>query len=303
MPAAIGVALCSALLAAAVTWLLRGRRYQREKAALNSGWQRQIDAQRTEQQRSAERNDKLKVKLNEVQAAARMQKQRLQSLDDELRAAKGRRDELQRDIQQIRNNLEDALRQRATEVTANIAAVADPEADAVLAEKDRKIRRLKRELQRWQERVPPLVQRYRERDAAANELAALHAAAVARLAELETHASIDGTRLEPLEEDSIRHLAASNDQYDDTLAVCGSAVRERAADRHGIDDLKRIKGIGPAIEKTLNRLGIYRFDQLAALSPAEVNRVAGELRGFHSRIEREDWVGQAGLLMEAHDNA
>jgi predicted flap endonuclease-1-like 5' DNA nuclease len=134
-------------------------------------------------------------------------------------------------------------------------------------------------------------------------LAALHAAAVARLAELETRASIDGTRLEPLEEDSIRHLAASNDQYDDTLAVRGGDVLERAADRNGIDDLKRIKGIGPAIEKTLNRLGIYRFDQLAALSPAEVNRVAGELRGFHSRIEREDWVGQAGLLIQARDDA
>lgn len=62
------------------------------------------------------------------------------------------------------------------------------------------------------------------------------------------------------------------------------------------DDLQQIKGVGPAIEKTLHNLGIYRFAQIAQMSEYEIDRVARELRGFHSRIYREDWIGQAKLL-------
>ncbi|MGB5872002.1 MAG: hypothetical protein WBH04_17565, partial [Albidovulum sp.] len=36
------------------------------------------------------------------------------------------------------------------------------------------------------------------------------------------------------------------------------------------DDLKKINGVGPAMEKLLNGLGYYHFDQIAAWSPAEV---------------------------------
>jgi predicted flap endonuclease-1-like 5' DNA nuclease len=59
------------------------------------------------------------------------------------------------------------------------------------------------------------------------------------------------------------------------------------------DDLKLIKGIGPAIEKTLNDLGILRFHQIAEMSEYDIDRVAQRLKGFRSRIYREDWIGQA----------
>lgn len=62
------------------------------------------------------------------------------------------------------------------------------------------------------------------------------------------------------------------------------------------DDLQQIKGVGPAIEKTLHRLGIHRFQQIAEMSEYEIDRVARELRGFRSRIYREDWIGQAKML-------
>ncbi len=60
-----------------------------------------------------------------------------------------------------------------------------------------------------------------------------------------------------------------------------------------VDDLKQIKGIGPSIERTLNELGIHRFHQVAELSEYEIDRVAQRLRGFRSRVYREDWIGQA----------
>ena len=63
------------------------------------------------------------------------------------------------------------------------------------------------------------------------------------------------------------------------------------------DNLKRIKGVGPAIEKTLNEMGIFRFHQIAEMSEYDIDRVAHRLKGFRSRIYREDWMGQARELL------
>ncbi|UOA31457.1 50S ribosomal protein L21 [Sulfitobacter sp. DSM 110093] len=63
----------------------------------------------------------------------------------------------------------------------------------------------------------------------------------------------------------------------------------------GADDLKRIGGIGPKLEQTLNELGIYHFDQLAALQGDEIEWVDARLR-FKGRIQRDDWIGQAKAL-------
>jgi NADH-quinone oxidoreductase subunit E len=61
------------------------------------------------------------------------------------------------------------------------------------------------------------------------------------------------------------------------------------------DDLKKISGIGPGIEKTLHELGIYHFRQIAQLTPDHVAWIDQRLR-FRGRIEREDWIGQARRL-------
>jgi predicted flap endonuclease-1-like 5' DNA nuclease len=61
------------------------------------------------------------------------------------------------------------------------------------------------------------------------------------------------------------------------------------------DDLKRISGIGPGIEKTLHELGIFHYRQIAAFTPENVAWIDQRLR-FRGRIEREDWIGQARRL-------
>jgi predicted flap endonuclease-1-like 5' DNA nuclease len=68
------------------------------------------------------------------------------------------------------------------------------------------------------------------------------------------------------------------------------------------DDLQKIKGIGPSIEKTLNDLGVCRFHQIAEMSEYEIDRVAQQLKGFRSRIYREDWIGQARDLQYEKNN-
>ncbi len=61
------------------------------------------------------------------------------------------------------------------------------------------------------------------------------------------------------------------------------------------DNLKEIAGIGPKLEKTLNGLGIWHFDQIAAWSQPEIDWVNAAI-SFKGRIEREKWVSQAADL-------
>lgn len=62
-----------------------------------------------------------------------------------------------------------------------------------------------------------------------------------------------------------------------------------------IDDLKAISGVGPALEKKLNDLGVYRYEQVGSWTKAEIKWVDDRLK-FRGRIERDDWVGQARKL-------
>ena len=71
-----------------------------------------------------------------------------------------------------------------------------------------------------------------------------------------------------------------------------SAPRGEAA-----DDLKKIKGVGPGLEKTLNELGIYHFSQIAAWTASDIEWVDARLK-FKGRITRDDWVSQAKEMAE-----
>ncbi len=69
------------------------------------------------------------------------------------------------------------------------------------------------------------------------------------------------------------------------------------AARDGVaDDLKRIKGVGPKLEKLLNSLGFYHFDQIATWTEAEIAWVDQNLEGFKGRVSRDNWVEQARAL-------
>lgn len=64
------------------------------------------------------------------------------------------------------------------------------------------------------------------------------------------------------------------------------------------DDLTKIEGIGPFIEKKLNEIGIISFRQLAKMDQSEIDRVTAAIQFFPGRIERDNWVGQAGGLVD-----
>jgi predicted flap endonuclease-1-like 5' DNA nuclease len=59
------------------------------------------------------------------------------------------------------------------------------------------------------------------------------------------------------------------------------------------DDLKKIHGIGPVMERVLNRMGMFTFRQIAAWDQHDIEHVASELNTFPDRIHRDKWVDGA----------
>lgn len=60
----------------------------------------------------------------------------------------------------------------------------------------------------------------------------------------------------------------------------------------GADDLKKLSGVGPALEKKLIAGGVTSFAQIAAWTEADIAEFDEKL-SFKGRIEREGWVEQA----------
>lgn len=70
-----------------------------------------------------------------------------------------------------------------------------------------------------------------------------------------------------------------------------------AASEADKDDLKLISGVGPFIEKKLNKLGIYTFNQISQFTGDDVQKVTDAIQFFPGRIQRDDWMSQAKKLM------
>ena len=63
------------------------------------------------------------------------------------------------------------------------------------------------------------------------------------------------------------------------------------------DDLRKIKGLGPKLVALLKEQGITSFAQIAEWSDEDVARIDATLGRFAGRIERDQWVAQAKLLV------
>ncbi|MEP3199656.1 MAG: 50S ribosomal protein L21 [Lentilitoribacter sp.] len=64
------------------------------------------------------------------------------------------------------------------------------------------------------------------------------------------------------------------------------------------DDLKKISGVGPVLEKKLNALGVTTFAQVAAMSRDDIEKLDDAL-SFKGRIDRDNWLEQAAELAKA----
>lgn len=405
----VHIALLTGMLLVGIVagWILRGGRSVAEKMSINAGWQAQIDSQQSEHDRLATQNQSLMEQISQYQNSNKDAKLRATELAESLKEAFARRDALQRQLKDIRGNLEVAIAQR-DKLRSNVSSQsAQADNASLLKEKDKRIAKLTSDLAGWQQRVPPLVERYRLRDLEARQLEIDLRKANDRIDMLERMSRGEDTQIEPAGSSNLPDgLDASNEAHTETSVLDGrlmdddfeqanddgiadqiddyvyeradgsrpddahsdeelldeqdanelenDAVHQEDSDEDadpgssedyameasetsapiplrngelldlsnekqaqtdanstdfpilldnqyatGIqhpDELQKIKGVGPAIEKTLNDLGIFRFRQIAEMSEYDIDRVAQQLKGFRSRIYREDWIGQARLL-------
>ena len=63
------------------------------------------------------------------------------------------------------------------------------------------------------------------------------------------------------------------------------------------DDLKKLSGVGPALEKKLLAAGVTSYAQIADWKKTDIEEFDEKLN-FKGRIEREEWVKQAKALLK-----
>ena len=84
---------------------------------------------------------------------------------------------------------------------------------------------------------------------------------------------------------------------DVTGELIGAPVRRRLdGDTGSSDDFLLLKGVGPKLADVLHAQGFTRFDQLAHLTPTEIERIDAHLGAFRGRLSRDRIVEQADYL-------
>jgi len=134
----------------------------------------------------------------------------------------------------------------------------------------------------------------------AGEMAVAHAAPAPEPVHAPTPAPVAEVMPEPEPEPAPAPAAAPEPEPAPATAPAASAGGQPAgiaAPEGGTgDDLKKIKGVGPKLEKQLNGLGVWHFAQIAAWGTGDVAWMDENLEGFKGRVSRDGWVEQAKLL-------
>ena len=76
-------------------------------------------------------------------------------------------------------------------------------------------------------------------------------------------------------------------------------IEQAKAAKEGLkDDLSKIHGIGPVFARTLNKMGLHTFVQIARWKPEDIDKVAKKLYTAPDRIKRDKWIDEAKKLHE-----
>ena len=120
-------------------------------------------------------------------------------------------------------------------------------------------------------------------------------ASVARARDLgDTIKKILGNEAELKNHDS---NTASNEELKETTISNKLNVQKpktlKSAKKGRADDLKKLKGVGAKLEKILNGIGIFHYDQISRWTSAELAWVDENIPGFKGAASRYQWVEQA----------
>ncbi|MGD2051006.1 MAG: hypothetical protein PVI35_00900 [Acidimicrobiia bacterium] len=258
----------SAILGFGVGWLL-GRWTQRTAVETEVEDQLAAERERTRQMeaRLGERSRDLDGVRTELSRARRLiaASNADQSLADQLVAA-----------QEETSRLASSLQEKEAEV-ARLT-----EASAGLEQAHRQIDELERELVDLGAQV----------DAGRERIAELEASQAAP-AETEPAVEEAAPVLPAGEVAATTEMADLPDKEEATARVAAIAARTAGDGPAVDDDLKRVHGIGPKLERLLKDMGITSYRQIAAFRDDDIAYVTAALDAFAGRIERDDWMSSA----------
>jgi predicted flap endonuclease-1-like 5' DNA nuclease len=151
----------------------------------------------------------------------------------------------------------------------------------------------KSEADRWNDVVRELELKVRLRDDLISELKR----------SLEEHKKIALTADARVNAAEARASAAEARASDAEARTADAETRATTAATHApvvsADDLKRIKGIGPAFERKLHSLGVSSYAVIANWGEADIERIAEALAILPQRITRDGWIENARKLSKA----
>ncbi|HZX23063.1 MAG TPA: hypothetical protein VFF18_05970 [Woeseiaceae bacterium] len=293
----IGLALLSALAGGLLGWYLHAERHRRQRLMTAATWQEKLQAEELARERLRRQIRSLAGRLDAARRSDREARQRLARTEQELARAADEGEDASSALTDCREALAATNRKR-DELHAQLQRLLARSREIMAASraKDEKIFTLSRELESWQERLPPLVYRFREK--AREATAAYRALDMERARARELEDTLR-TRALPLTDSPPDADGGSNGGNGGRRS--GGDGSDRAMPVHRPrDDLKRIRGIGPVLERLLNDLGIHRLQQIAEFGPDDVERVQAALQDFPDRIERDHWVEQARTLISEY---
>ncbi|WP_430401418.1 50S ribosomal protein L21 [Hyphomonas sp.] len=107
-----------------------------------------------------------------------------------------------------------------------------------------------------------------------------------------TITSINADGAKPAKKPAAKKEAAPKAETAAAEAPKPAAAGAPAAEGTSADNLKKMTGVGPALEKKLNAAGITTFSQIAALTEPQIAELEEQL-SLTGRFEKDGWVAQA----------
>lgn len=259
------------LVGLAAGWLLRARRSRHEKQAITETWREQLDIRDSEHKRLSEQNQSLMAQVHEMKSGS---DQRV----EELRAAQSSSEALGQRFEKLQQS-----HNRLTIRNQELEAASGQPSNGQSA----RIEWLESELAKWQERLPPLIEKFRERNADAERLERQLEEVEHRLRLHETQPSFDETRFDPVKPGDLEGIDdASNQPLLQVVANDAEPAEVRLTD---------LKGIGPAIDRTLKENGISTVDELLAMTDEDITAMAEHIKGLANKYPK--WAEQARELL------
>jgi predicted flap endonuclease-1-like 5' DNA nuclease len=254
----IGALLIAAVLGAALLWLAQAL------------WGRLVAPVRART---------LEYELDEARSDLISQDQRIQTLHRQLEASQSKVESLQRAKRQLTATL-DSRNRTLHEATERLSMI-DLEAQPTLRESPEDLRR-------------ELRIAVSERDEAQSALRHAETRGERLRTELEVLHGIHERML-----DDIERLKARVREAELELKTSGESrppawlMIQPYGPR---DDLQRLQGVDPLLERALNRLGIYHFHQIARFEPSDVEWLVEHIEGVPEQTIRDSWIADASRL-------